>query len=425
MKACPGSAGKALIVVENNSVPFDRRVWREAQTLRDAGWQVSVISPKKVYHRGSARIAEDADYELLDRIHIYRYQLDAAVGGALGFAKEYLVAFVKTFRLMLKVWRERGFDILQVCNPPDFFFPLGWFCRLFGRHFIFDHHDLVPESVAERWHGRLGAIMLRIALFAERMTMRTADAIISTNESYRKIAIERDGISPERIFVVRNGPVLRDLRQVETDISLKKGRRYLVGYLGIMGPQDGLVLLMEAIRITIKESHRHDIQFVLVGDGPLRQWLIDQSRAWDIEEFVTSPGMAIGVDEWIRFLSSPDLCVAPEPPTTFNDHSTMVKIAEYMAMGQPIVAFDLKETRYTAQDAAVYVRKPDPAEFSRAMLELLDDPARRGRMAEYGQKRAREYLSWETQEPILLDAYSFALKLKRPNKVSQDHGENQ
>jgi glycosyltransferase involved in cell wall biosynthesis len=411
-----GSGARALIVVENNSVPFDRRVWREAQTLRDAGWSVSVISPMAVrYSEGGTGIAgEDAPYELLDGIHIYRYPLRAAEGGPLGFAREYLVAFWRTLRLARRVWRERGADVVQVCNPPDFFFPLGWLSRASGRAFIFDHHDLVPESVASRWHGLGGAMLGLIARAAERLTMRAADVVIATNQSYREVALERGRCAPERVVVVRNGPRVDQVVRQPGDRSLRSGRRYLVGYLGIMGPQDGLELLMDAIETVVQGRGRRDVQFLLVGDGPMRPWLLEEARRRGVHEFVTLPGLAVGMDEWVRYLSAPDVCVAPEPPTAFNSRSTITKVAEYMAMGQPIVAFDLKETRHTADAAAVYVADPSGAAMADALLALLADPAQREAMATAGIARVRTTLSWESQEPELLRAYELALRCVSP-----------
>jgi glycosyltransferase involved in cell wall biosynthesis len=273
-----------------------------------------------------------------------------------------------------------------------------------------DHHDLVPESVAERWQGAKGAVLKASARLAERLTMRAAHVVMATNESYKEVATGRGGVPASRVFVVRNGPVARAVRRGPADPDLRAGRRFLVGYLGIMGPQDGLRLLLDAIRCTIIDHGRRDIQFLLVGDGPERPGLIERSREWGIEAYVTLPGLAVRTDDWLRYLSAPDVCVAPEPPTPFNSKSTITKIAEYMIMGQPIVAFDLKETRRTAADAAVYVESVDPAAFAAALTSLLDDSERRARMAAVGEKRVRELLSWESQEPVLLDAYQTALR---------------
>lgn len=397
---------RALIVVENSSVPFDRRVWREANTLRDAGWTVSVISP------AAADCGEDAPYELLDGIHLYRYPLRAAAGGPMGFAREYAAALAHTWRLMRRVARERGFDVMQVCNPPDFFFPFGWYCRWTGRAFVFDHHDLVPESVDERWHGLKGAVLGWVARTAERRTFRTAHVVISTNESYRAVALGRGDVPRGRTYVVRNGPIASRARRQEPDPSLRRGRRYLVGYLGIMGPQDGIPLLLDAITATVQELGRRDVQFLVVGDGPMRPWMQAEAERRGVAEYVSLPGLAVRQDDWLRYLSAPDVCVAPEPPTAFASRSTITKVAEYMAMEQPVVAFELTETQQTAGEAGVFVPVVSGSAMARAVVGLLDDPEHRARLGAMGRQRVDELLAWERQEPLLIDAYEAALALR-------------
>jgi glycosyltransferase involved in cell wall biosynthesis len=401
---------RALIVVENSSVPFDRRVWREAMTLRAAGWLVSVISPMAVqYSEGGTVIrGESASYELLDGIHVYRYPLTAGEGGLAGFAREYLLALAHTWRLTRVVARERSFDVMQVCNPPDFFFPFGWYCRWTGRAFVFDHHDLVPESVAERWHGLKGTVIGWVARMAERRMFRTAHVVMCTNESYRAVALERGGVAYDRTFVVRNGPIASQVRRQTPDASLRSGRRYLVGYLGIMGPQDGIPLLLEAVIATVHELGRRDVQFLVVGDGPLRPWMLAQVQRRAVGEFVTMPGLAVGMDDWLRYLSAPDLCLAPEPPTAFTSRSTITKVAEYMAMEQPVVAFDLHETRFTLGDAGVCVAEVSGRALAQAIVALLDDPERRARLGAIGRRRVEEMFSWERQEESLVAAYDAA-----------------
>jgi glycosyltransferase involved in cell wall biosynthesis len=394
---------RALIVVENCSVPFDRRVWREANTLRDAGWTVSVISP------AVAECGEDAPYEVLDGIHVYRYPLRPAAGGPIGFAREYGAALLHTWRLMRRVEREHGFDVMQVCNPPDFFFPFGWYCRWTGRAFVFDHHDLVPESVAERWHGLKGAVIEWMARMAELRTFRTAHAVISTNESYRTVALGRGGVPRERTFVVRNGPIASQVRRQAPDPSLRRGRRYLVGYLGIMGPQDGIPLLLDAITATVQELGRRDVQFLVVGDGAMRPWMQAEAARRGVAEYVSLPGLAVKQEDWLRYLSAPDVCVAPEAPTAFASRSTITKVAEYMAMEQPVVAFELTETRHTAGEAGVFVPEVSGPAMARAVVGLLDDPEQRARLGTMGRQRVEDLLAWERQEPRLIEAYEAAL----------------
>jgi len=220
--------------------------------------------------------------------------------------------------------------------------------------------------------------------------------------------MRRGGVGPDRVVILRNGPPLERCRRVNVDPAIRNGRRFLVGYLGIMGPQDGLALLAGAIRHIVRELHRTDIQFLIVGDGPMRPWIADYAREWQLSEFITLPGLAVTLEEWQTYLSAPDLCVSPEPPTRFNDNSTITKVAEYVAMRQPVVAFPLKETRHTAGDAAVYVDPPTEEALGDAIVALLDDPARREDLAERGHRRALESLVWEAQEPALLQAYDHA-----------------
>lgn len=416
----------ALLIVENNSVPFDRRVWREAVSLRNAGWDVSVISPVGApFSRGGRAVTgEDAAYEERDGIRIYRYALKPAEGAPLAFAREYLSALWRTLRLTVRVWRRQRIDVVQVCNPPDFFFLLGWLCRPFGVAFIFDHHDLVPESIAERWRGAMGKLLQRIALLSEWMTLRAAHVVMATNQSYRDVAKDRGGVSDERIVVLRNGPLLERCRRVGVDPAIRNGRQYLVGYLGIMGPQDGLPLLAAAIRHVVRERGRDDIQFLIVGDGPMRPWMADYAREWQLTDYITLPGLAVTLDECQAYLSAPDLCVSPEPPTVFNSKSTITKVAEYMAMRQPVVAFDLEETRRTAGDAAVFVTPPTPEVLGDAIVALLDDPSRRKELADRGHQRAIDHLVWEVQEPALLDAYERAFRaVQRRNARVDPQGE--
>jgi glycosyltransferase involved in cell wall biosynthesis len=379
-------------------------------SLRRAGWDVSVISPKgSAYSRGGSVVrGEDAEYEERDGIRIHRYALAQAEGGPTAFVREYATALWHSFRLTRQVWARQRVDVVQVCNPPDFFFPLGWMCRLRGAGFIFDHHDLVPESIAERWHGAKGAVLRRIALLAEWLTLRAAHVVMATNDSYRQVAVQRGGLAADRVIVVRNGPPADRCERVASDATLRHGRRFLVGYLGIMGPQDGLEILAEAIEHVVHSRGRTDIQFLLVGDGPIRPRLLEYFRTRGLEEVVSLPGLAVTLEDWQRYLSAPDVCVSPEPPTPFNEKSTITKVAEYLAMQQPVVAFDLAETRHTARDAAVYVTPATPEALGDAILSLLDDPERRSDLAARGFARAMSELTWKAQEPALFDAYERA-----------------
>lgn len=422
------SAGKALIVVENNSVPFDRRVWREARALRDAGWKVTVICPRspsddRLAHAASA----GSDAEILDGIRIERFPLRFAEHGAAAYAREYLAAWLHIARLSWRVLRRDDFDVIQFCNPPDLFFPLGFYYRLLGRAVIFDHHDLFPEGVRFRFRGTAGAIAARVALLAERLTFASADVVMATNESYRSIARGRGGMAGERVIVVRNGPELGSFRPVAPVPALKDGFAHLVCYLGIMGEDDGIEAAVEAMRYVIAERGRDDVRFVLIGDGAMRGWAVRRIEELGLGRQVTFTGRLPEADV-LAYLSTCDLGMSPDACTPVNSLSTMNKVMEYMALGKPVVSFDLKEARVSAGDAGTFVPCGDAHAFGRAILDLLDDPARCARMGEAGRRRVTERLAWDHQKGALLDAYAAALRIRRARQhapmagIAPDHG---
>lgn len=387
-----------LIIVENLPVPFDRRVWSEATTLHDAGYSVSVICPKT---RGYEK-----SIEKIDGINIYRHPLPEARGAAAYFV-EYPVALFWEFVLSIKVWRRHGFDVIHACNPPDLIFLIGLFYKIFaGKSFVFDHHDANPELYEAKF-GRRG-LLWRMVRLAEMLTFKTADISIATNESYRSIAIDRGGMRPERVFVVRSGPNLDRVKEMPPDARWGKGRRFLVGYVGVIGESEGIDLLLTSIEHIVRVRGRNDIQFVLVGSGPEWQVLTETCRKMNLDDHVTFTGR-IDDTRLFTILSTADICVNPDRVTAMNDISTMNKIMEYMALGKPIVQFDVKEGRFSAQEASLYVKPNDPVEFGDQILELIDDPQRRARMAEFGRKRVEEVLAWEHEQSKLLHAYESLL----------------
>jgi len=385
---------RVLIIVENLPCPFDRRVWQEAHTLTAAGYGVSIICPKG---RGY-----EAAFEMLDGIAIYRHPLPFEASGVIGYALEYSWALLAQLYLSLKVLATRGFDAIHACNPPDTIFILGRLYKLFGKKFLFDHHDINPELYEAKFGRRdLG---YRAMLALERWTFRAADISIATNESYKTIAIERGGMSPDRVFVVRSGPDLRRVRPVPPDPALKRRRRYLVGYVGVMGRQEGIDLLLEAVRHIVYDMGRTDIQFGLVGGGTELAAMRALARELAVQDYVTFTGR-VSDDALLTMLSTAEVCVNPDIANEMNDKSTMNKIMEYMALGKPIVQFDLTEGRVSAEEASVYARRNDSRDFAEHVVELLDDEPRRRRMGEFGRKRVTEALSWEHEAPRLLEAY--------------------
>lgn len=393
-----GSLGRVLIVVENLPVPFDRRVWMESITLQRAGYEVSVICPKgKGYEK---------DYEVIDQVHIYRHPMPPDISSVTGYLKEYGTALYWEFRLAQRVWRERGFDIIHICNPPDLLFLVAaWFKLLHGVRVIFDHHDINLEMY-EAKYGRRDFFYHGLSI-AERLSFATANVVISTNESYRKIALTRGGKNPEDVFVVRSGPDLSRFQPVAPNPVYRRGRQYLVGYVGVMGEPEGIDYLLDSVRYLVQDKKRQDIQFVLMGSGPMFEKLQRLSEQMGVSDFVEFTGR-IPDAELLERLSSCDVCVNPDKQMPYNDLSTMNKIMEYMAMGKPIVQFDLLEGRRSAEGASLYAAGNDPVDFAEKVLELLDSPALREKMGVEGRHRMEKTLEWRHQAPKLLEAYANA-----------------
>jgi len=398
-QAVPKTRGpRVLIIVENLPCPFDRRVMQEARTLTAAGYAVSIICPKAPGFEKS--------FEDIDGIHIHRHVLPREADGALGYAIEYSVALFMEFWLSLKVFFGRGFDILHACNPPDTIFLIGRFYKLFGRKFVFDHHDINPELYEAKF-GKRG-FGQKLLLWLERMTFRTADLVISTNESYRHIALTRGGVKSEDVFVVRSGPDLRRMKQMPPNPALKNGRKYLVGYVGVMGKQEGIDLLLQAVQLIVLHLKRTDIHFGLVGGGTELPAMQQLARDLGIADYVTFTGR-VPDTELLEMLNTADICVNPDRANEMNDRSTMNKIMEYMALGKPVVQFDLTEGRVSAGDASWYARPNDVADLAQKMVSLLGDELQRRRMGAIGRDRIEHVLSWQHEAPRLLGAYEHLL----------------
>jgi glycosyltransferase involved in cell wall biosynthesis len=386
---------RVLIIVENLPCPFDRRVWQEANTLRDAGYGVAIICPTG---KGC-----EARHERLDGIDIYRHPLPPEASGALGYAREYASALAWEFFLAFRVLRRHGFDAIHACNPPDLIFLVGGFFKLvFGKRFVFDHHDINPELYEAKFGRR--DLFYRLMLWMERRSFRAADISIATNESYRRIALERGGMDADKVFVVRSGPKLDRLKIVPPDASLKRGRRFLVGYVGVMGQQEGIHYLMHAAARIVHTLGRSDVHFGLVGSGTSLPAMQALARKLDIEDYVTFTGRVADA-QMLAMLNTADVCVNPDVANDMNDKSTMNKVMEYMALGKPIVQFDLTEGRFSAREASLYAKRNDADDFADCIVALLDDPERRARMGEYGRRRILHELEWKYEAPKLLAAY--------------------
>ena len=385
---------RVLIIVENLPLPFDRRVWQEARTLHAAGYHVSIICPKgKGYERS---------HEELDGIAIYRHSMPFEASGALGYLAEYSWALAAEFALSLKICFTRGFDVVHGCNPPDMIFLIGGFYKLFGKKFLFDHHDINPELYEAKFQRR--DFLYRLMLALERWTFRTADVCVATNESYRRIAIERGGRQPAKVFVVRSGPDLRRLKVLPPQPALKQGRKYLVGYVGVMGRQEGIDGLLTAAHHIVHVMKRSDVHFGLVGGGTELPAMRKLAQELQVADHVTFTGRVPDA-ELLAMLNTADVCVNPDVANEMNDKSTMNKIMEYMALGKPIVQYDLTEGRVSAQQASLYARPNDPIDLAQQIVALLDDEPRRRQMGEWGRERVKTALAWEHEAPRLLEAY--------------------
>lgn len=384
------------IVVENLPVPLDRRVWREASALRNAGYRVAVICPK-----GPDRFSES--HELLDGVEIYRHRAWEA-SNVLGYLWEYLWATLAEAYLTLKVFRHMRFRILQACNPPDTIFLLALLLRPFGVRFIFDHHDLAPELFESKFGQKARPLYWLTRLF-EFCSFQFASACIATNESFKEIAVRRGRKRPDNVFVVRNCPELTSMRPQHSLPDAKQGKRFLVAYVGFMGPQDGLDLLIDSIRYMVHDCNRHDTHFLLIGRGTELPSLQRAVASAGLESFVTFTGQ-VPYEMVSTYLSSADIGVAPDPKTAMNDQSTMIKIMEYMACGLPVVLFDLKEGRRIAGPSALYASPNDPVDFARKITTLLDCESLRRQLGERGRHAIENRLNWDAEKATLLEAYS-------------------
>ena len=392
------SPGRVLHLSENLPLPFDRRVWMELCALRDGGYQVSAICPMGEKWT--------APYEVIDGIHVWRYPPPPPARGALSYIWEFLYCWLQTARLSLVVMYRRGFDVIHAANPPDTFWAIALPYRLLGKRYVFDHHDLCPELYVARFgDARKGNVLHRLLGLLEWAQFRTADLVISTNESYRQVAVTRGHVDPRRVVVVRSGPSRDRFATVrDVDPALKRGRRHLVAYLGVMAPQDGVDHLLHAAYHLVHERGREDVSFTLIGSGDSFEELKRLTCDLRLEPYVEFTGRIPDADVE-RILATSDVCVCPDPLNPLNDVSTMNKILEYMACGRPIVAYDLREHRYSAAEGALYAQPNRAEDLAARIAELLDDPALRERMGAYNRRRFLDQMAWEYSARELLGAY--------------------
>ena len=386
------------IIDENLPVPRDTRVWREARALTEAGYIVTVICPR-------GRGCEQA-HETLDGVEIYRHSVFEA-HGRFGYLVEYAWALAAEFFLALRIYATTPFQVLQACNPPDLIFLIACFFKLFGVRFVFDQHDPAPELYEAKFQRK--GFFHRLALLAERLTYRTASVVIATNDSCREIALTRGRVLPELAFVVRGSPDLEDFHLPDPRPELKRGRKHMVVYVGIMGFQDGVDVLLDSIEYLLKQECRRDTLFVLIGPGPEQPRLKSLAAARGLDEWVKFTGGLYG-DDLLAYLATADVAVAPDPCNDFNDKITMIKILEYQASGLPVVLYDLIEGRRSAGDAALFARRNDPIDFGSQIAKLLDSESLRRRLGANGRKRIEGGVNWGVDKLALWKAYEAALR---------------
>ena len=389
-----------LIIVENLPVPFDRRVWQEATTLRESGAEVSVICPRM---KGYVK-----PFECIEGINIYRHPLPFEAKSAKGYLLEYAVALFWELILSTKIFFKQRFHVIHGCNPPDLIFIVALFFKFFGVQYVFDHHDTNPELFIAKY-GKKGFFYKILVLF-ERFTLASANYSIATKESYKEIAIKRGKKVPGKVQVVRSGPNLSKLKHTGGDSKFKKGRKYLVGYVGVIGEQEGLDLLIDSVKDIV--SLRQDVQFAIIGSGTELENVKNLSRLYKLEEYIDFYGR---VDDatMIEILSTSDVCVNPDRPTLMNNISTMNKIMEYMALKKPIVQYDLKEGKFSAEEASLYAENTCTKDFANKIMWLLDNPEERKKMGLYGYERIANELSWEFEGKKLVQFYGRIFKNRR------------
>jgi len=387
--------GRVLILVQNLSVPFDRRVWLECQSLIGAGYEVAVVCPKA---------PGDPTYSRLNGVDLFKYRPYAPGGSGISFVIEYAYSFFATLLLSLRASLRGRFTVVQSCNPPDLFWPIGILFRALHRSaFVFDHHDLCPELYQSRFPEG-SQLVYRALRLMERCTMRTADHVIATNDSYRQIVLERDGVAPTNVTVVRTGPDLTRLIRTTAEPELRRARPHLAAYLGVMGPQDGVDIVLDVAEWVVHRLGRRDISFTLIGSGDCFDELVAQSHHLDLTDFVTFTGR-IPDSDVSAILSTADVGISPDPKNPLNDVSTMNKTMEYMAFALPVLAFDLRETRISAGDAGVYATPNDVGELAQLLVDLIDDEPRRCSMGMTGRLRIEQELAWNHQASRYVKVY--------------------
>ncbi|MFN8441135.1 MAG: glycosyltransferase family 4 protein [Caldilineaceae bacterium] len=404
MKVSAGN--RILMLLENNPYPRDARVRQEAKALVSAGYEVTVICPKG---KGQGW------HETVDHVRVYRYPMPAQGDGLLGYLWEYGYSLLAALCLSLYVYVCHGFDVIHAHNPPDLMVLVALLYKPLGKKFVFDHHDLAPEMYFARFGGQGNPMVYRMLVAFEKLSCKVADHLIATNNSYKAMQMQRSGIPEKRITVVRNGPDLNRLRVVAPNAELQQKAPNIIGYVGEMGVHDGIDYFLRACHHLVNTLGRKDFYCVIIGTGDAWEMLKQTAVDLKLEEYVWFPGRISDAD-LLSYLSTAQICVDPDPSNPFNDRCSMIKMSEYMALGKPIVAFDLPEHRVTAQEAALYAKANDELDFARQLAILMDDPQRRQLMGKLGRERVESVLAWSHQSKGLIKLYDQLLAVRKPQK---------
>lgn len=385
-----------VILLENFFYPQDTRVLSEARSLVNADYKVSVICPSA---------PSQPKFELMNNVQVYRYANPKTWNNALSYIWEYTYSMLCMLFTSLKILFTQGFDALHACNPPDILIILGIFYKFFGKKFVFDHHDLSPELFNIRFDGKQHTTLIfKILVLFEKLSCRISDHVIATNESYKKIEMSRSGISESRITIVRNGPDNIFMNVVVPDMELRKKAKMILGYIGEIGFQDGVDNLIRAVKSLIVDYKKTNILCVIIGSGAALQSIKDLAKELGIEQNLVFTGWISG-EQLVRLLASTDICIVPDPCDYSIDTNTLAKVAEYMALSKPIVAFDSYEQRFTAGEAALFATPNDLQDFTKKIAELIDDPEKREKLGKIGRKRVDTEFAWSYQARKLIEVY--------------------
>lgn len=388
---------RILMLLENCSFPRDDRVRREARALTAAGYKITLISPASA---GQSR------REFVEGVMVYRYKMPVEGIGFLGYFWEYAYSMTVIFWMSLYVLIREGFDVVHAHQPPDLFGLIAGFYKLLGKKYVLDHHDLAPELYEARFRGKGKSIIRSILILLEKISCRLADRVIATNESYKRIEMQRDHVPEERITIVRNGPDLHEVFKTAPDATIKRDGKTIIGYVGVIGTQDGVDYLLRAMQRLVFDLGRRDVLCIIVGSGNALPELTSLARELRLSDYIQFTGWVDGEEQVRRYLNSMDICAAPEPSDPYNQCSTAAKVMEYMAVGKPVVAFDNTEHRFSAQEGALYARPNDEIDFAGKLAFLMDHPSERERIGNLGFERIKSRLGWQHQSAALVNVYS-------------------